>query len=431
MRKTLCPFIGTVLLLSIVSANSPHAYAELWSQFRGNRGDGVSAEANLPTRWSRAEGLRWSIELPGRGNSSPAVTARRIDLTTQTQDGRLWVISIDRRNGEIFRKTHVGQGSLAAKGSASLYAHRHNPATPSPVADNDTIWAFFGTGQLVCLAADTHDVVWQRDLVKDYGAYDITFGMASSPRMFGAVLYLACMTKGPSYVVALDGQTGREIWKTDRRLPAADDGPDAYSTPFVYRTDNGISLVVSGSDHVNAYQLDDGKEIWQVDGLKINSPYGRVIASPVGSRAGIIVATTGNPPGGGLGHVMGVRFDPHKQKLWRYAKSSPDSSTPVVVGDNVFMIGDNGVASCLNIETGAVRWQKRLGKGPFHASLVAGDGQVYFLGIDGQCIVAKDDASGEILAENNLPGTFYATPAISGGVIYLRAYERLFAVSGH
>lgn len=430
MQQLTARFVITFAALTIGSI----AVADTWPQFRGATGDGVSKEKNLPVKWSSDSGVAWTCDLPGRANSSPAVTANRIDVTSQTDDNSLWVISIDRKTGQVIRQIKVGSGTLDANADPKLWSHRHNPATPSPIADDEHVWAFFGTGLLVCIDAKSGSVSWKKDFVADYGKYDISFGMGATPRMWGDLIYVACQTKGPSYVVALDKRTGKEVWKSDRKLKAADDGPDAYTTPLVWEHDGRTELIVSGSDHVNSYDLKTGKQNWISNGLAINSQYGRVIASPVAAD-GIVVATSASPAGGGLGHVLAVRGDGRgdisgTRQLWRFPKTTPDSSTPVAYGGKVYFITDSGIATCADIKTGQQLWQKRLGTGPFHAGLVAGDGKVYALGIDGKCVVIDAGTDGKVLSENQLAGTFYATPAISDGVIYLRAYERLVAILG-
>jgi outer membrane protein assembly factor BamB len=424
LPATLTLAIAFVLLATI------SASAETWPQFRGTTGSGVSSESNLPTEWSESNNVLWKTDLPGFANSSPAVTEKYVVLTTQTKDDSLWVLVLDRKTGAVQQKVNVGTGKLAARGPANLYAHRHNAATPSPIAQDDRVWAFFGTGLLVCLNAENGDVVWQKDMVKEYGVYDITFGMGSSPRLWGEQLYVSCLTKGATYIVALDAATGSEKWKVDRTLPAKDDGPDAYSTPIVA----GNQLLISGSDHVNAYNLLSGKQEWVCDGLTIDSPYGRIIASPVPTPEGIVIATSGNPGGGGKGRVIAVNTvdgsgDLSSRKVWTQPKSSPDSSTPVALNGLVFMTADNGVVTCVEVKTGDVKFTKRLSKGPYHASLVAGDNKIYLQSSTGTCTVLQADDTGKVLAENTLPGQFYATPAISDGVIFLRAYERIFAIA--
>jgi outer membrane protein assembly factor BamB len=419
-----------ILSLVVVLSAGSSARADLWPQFRGATGDGVSKETNLPSKWSADSGVLWKTDLPGFGNSSPAVTEKHVVLTTQTKDDALWVLILDRATGKLTKEIKVGSGKLAAKGPANLYAHRHNPATPSPIAVGNRVWAFFGSGLLVCVDAASGDVVWQKDMVAEYGEYDITFGMGSTPRYWDGLLYVSCLTKGASYVVAFDAKNGKEKWKVDRRLPAKDDGPDAYSTPIIA----GHELLISGSDHVNSYDLLTGKQLWVSNGLAIDSPYGRVIASPVATEEGIVIATSGNPGGGGKGRViavnaLGEKGDVSSKRLWTQEKSSPDSSTPVAINGLVFMLADAGILTCADVRSGEVKYTKRLGEGPYHASLVAADGKVYAQSTTGTCTVIKADDFGDVLAENKLEGQFFSTPAISNGVVYLRAYERLYAIS--
>ena len=419
-----------LLSLSVVLSAGISARADVWPQFRGATGDGVSRETNLPSKWSTDSGVLWKTELPGFGNSSPAVTEKLVVLTTQTKDDALWLLILDRATGKLTKEIKVGSGKLAAKGAANLYAHRHNPATPSPIAVGNRVWAFFGSGLLVCVDAASGDVVWQKDMVAEYGEYDITFGMGSTPRYWNGLLYVSCLTKGASYVVAFDAESGKEKWKVDRRLPAKDDGPDAYSTPIVA----GHQLLISGSDHVNSYDLLTGKQLWVSNGLAIDSPYGRVIASPVATEEGIVIATSGNPGGGGKGRViavnaLGEKGDVSSKRVWTQEKSSPDSSTPVAINGLVFMLADAGILTCADVRTGEVKYTKRLGEGPYHASLVAADGKVYAQSTTGTCTVLKADDSGDVLAENKLDGQFFSTPAISNGIVFLRAYERVYAIS--
>lgn len=395
-----------------------------WAQFRGPDGTAVSPETNLPAEWSADSGLLWRVPLPGRANSSPAVTARRIDLTSQTDDQSLWVISLDRESGALRHKINVGRGELAHTGPNELIVHRHNAATPSPCADEDFTWAYFGTGLLVCVDAQDGVIAWKRDLAKEHGAYDISYGMASSPRLWKHLLFLNCLTRGPSYVLALDKATGNTVWKVERKFDVPVDHQDAYSTPTICEQQGKAELLVSGAGHVNAYDPLTGKELWSIENPALTDAVGRVIASPTcGDKA--ILSCCPNPTGAGKGRIIGIV---NRKAAWEYSRATPDSSTPVVVNGLVYLVTDMGLASCLEEPTGHLVWEKRLGGGPYHASVVAGDNKVYFLGIDGVCTVIEQGREGKILARSVLPGTFYATPAISGGTMYLRAYEALYAV---
>ena len=190
--------------------------------------------------------------------------------------------------------------------------------------------------------------------------------------------------------------------------------------------------MVTGCDHINAYDPESGDQIWYSSGLQIASPYGRVIASPV-ADSGVVVGVSANPGGGGLGHVMAWKLGAkgnvrENSALWIHKKSTPDSSSPVAIGGLLFTLADNGVATCLDIKTGEVKWVKRLTTGTSYASLVAGGGNIYAIGINGTAVVFKADATGAVVATNKLEGQFYSTPALVDGAIYLRAYERLVAI---
>ena len=157
-----------------------------------------------------------------------------------------------------------------------------------------------------------------------------------------------------------------------------------------------------------------------------------MIASPV-ADSGVVVGVSANPGGGGLGHVMAWKLGAkgnvrENSSLWIHKKSTPDSSSPVAIGGLLFTLADNGVATCLDIKTGEVKWVKRLTTGTSYASLVAGGGNIYAIGINGTAVVFKADATGTVVATNKLEGQFYSTPALVDGAIYLRAYERLVAI---
>ncbi len=406
-------------------------FADTWPGWRGATGAGVSAETGLPVEWSATKNIRWQTDVPGRSNSSPAVTSDRVYVTAQTSDKNLWVLAIDKANGQILWKAPVGSGSLAAQGPASLFIHRHNAATPSPAADEEHVWAYFGSGQLVCLDRDG-ELKWKRNLVDDYGAYVIRFGVASSPRLWGDLLYIACMTKGPSYVVAFNKENGEPVWKTDRKIPTKDDGPDGYSSPVILQTKDRTELLISGRDHVNAYDPATGKQLWISGGLEVDSPFNRTVCSPAVSDD-VIVVCSPNPPGTTTDKAIALKTGGNgdittSHRLWEYRPYNPDCSTPVCYQGNVYMVRDDGIASCLDLSTGKQHWRQRLTVGTYRVSVVAGDGKVYFVERQGVCTVVEAGTDGKILAENKLPGLFYATPAISDGSVFLHAYGKLFAV---
>ncbi|QGJ71074.1 Hypothetical protein PBC10988_27770 [Planctomycetales bacterium 10988] len=423
----------SVVCLVLLSATG--LQAETWPGFRGATGQGVAETDTtvLPAKWSENTNLLWKLDLPPRGNSSPVVTEDRIYLTTQLADRSMWVLAIDREEGQLLWEREIGSGVLAADGPANLYVYRHNAATPTVVADEDCVCAFFGTGVIACLDRNG-ELLWQHDLVKQYGEYKIRFGMGSSPRLWGETIYLPTLTKGASFVIALDKTTGKVRWRKERRYPAVDDGNDAYSTPMILQRPERTEVVVAGADHVNSYNLETGEEYWVSGGFGIDYTKGRIVASPIFSGT-ILVGTSGNPGGGTLGHMLALdlsklpkgQISPEK-RLWNHRRTSPDSSTPVIYQGLVYLIRNDGIGMCIDLQTGEPYWKQRLCPSEVHASVVAGNGKVYFLNYEGECVVVEAGKEGKVLARNHLPGIFYATPALVNGIIYLRAYETLYAV---
>jgi outer membrane protein assembly factor BamB len=416
---------GTLITLALASA-------EMWSGFRGNTGASVSNETGLPVEWSESQGVLWSTPLPGASNSSPAVTSRRVYVTSfNADDASLIVVALDRANGKILWQKTVGRGNLIAYGPPELFRHRHNPATPSPCADeHDNVYAFFGTGDLVSLDRDGN-VRWQRNLAEEYGPYDLKFGMGSSPRLWKDRLIVACVHKGPSYVVALDAATGKEIWLADRNYVCLGDATDAYTTPAVLEIPGKAPLaVVSGADHVDAYDLETGRRVWENGGLVLeNEEYARTIASPaVGD--GMVVAPSAKAklavalPGDGAGDVTN---SPEVKKVPLLS----DCPSPTIYRGLAYSVRDDGVGNCVDLKTGKELWKSRIGGERYQASPVAGDGKVYFLSLEGKCTVIEAGPAFNVLSENVIPGEYYATPAISDRVIFLRSRSHIVAVAQH
>lgn len=421
------------VFLVLVPLASESALAESWTGFRGPAGDGVSSETGLPVKWSADSGLAWSTPLKGVGNSSPAVVQDRVYVTSTIKEDRsLWVTALDRASGKVAWEKQIGQGSLVAYGPPSQFEFRHDPATPSPCADEEgRVFAFFGTGNLVCLDREGTEV-WRLDLAEKYGPYDLKWGMAASPRLWGDTLYVACVHKGPSYVLALDKNTGKEKWLTPRNYPGLGDAQDSYGSPAILRGSGKTpaQLIVVGSDHADAYDLENGQRLWFNRGLLIESEYARTVISPAVGE-GIVVANSAKNE-----ICIAIRADgtgditDSQHEIWK-GKGMADCPTPTVHNGLIYAIKDEGVGSCIDLNTGKELWKKRMAKERAQASPVVGDGRVYFLSLDGQCTVVKEGRTFQLVSENVLPeGNYYATPAISSGMIFLRERTRLYAVGG-
>ena len=412
-----------LILTSILQFLVATMQAADWPCWRGPDGLGVSSEKNLPVQWGKEKNIAWKLAIPGKGASSPTVVGDRVYLTTQTEDTGLHVLAIDRKRGEIIWDREIGRGKLHAN-------NLHNMATPTAVSDDKLVWALFGTGDLACLDREGK-VIWQRNLVKEYGEYKTNHGYGSSPMLLDGRLYIACMHQGPSYLLAVDAKTGKNLWKKDRNLEPKDEAQDSYSSPVFLREDGRTQVVLAGSESVNAYDPVTGEQIWISGGLKVPHHFGRTISGPTVGEGVIVAVASGfqnkgytiGLKGGGKGDIT------ESHRLWTCNKFSADCPTPLIYDGKLFFIRDDGMASCLDVKTGEPYWQERLFSVNVKVSPVAGDGKIYFMSGQGNCAVVKAAAKFEILATNDLNETTLSTPALSNGRLFVRVEGRLYSIT--
>jgi outer membrane protein assembly factor BamB len=410
------PIVAILALLTAL----PFLHAAEWPCWRGPDGLGVSPEKNLPTEWSKEKNIAWSLELPGKGASSPIIVGDRLYVTTQTKETAMRVLAIDRKRGAIAWEREVAQGKQKAN-------DLHNMATPTAASDGRFVWARFGTGDLACLDAADGKTVWHRNLGKEFGNYNANHGMGTSPMLMDGRLFVAVMHQGQSFVMALDAKTGKDVWKKDRNLGPTDEAQDSYSSPIFIHAGRGKQVVIAGAEAINAYEPATGSVLWSHGGLKVPHAFGRTIAGPTASGETVIVVASGFQNRGytvalaaGKGEV--------KDRLWTLDKYSADCPTPLVYEGKVYCIRDDGNASCLDLKSGEVHWQQRLFSENVKVSPVAGDGKVYFMSGRGNCHVVRASPNFELLAKNELGEATLATPAISDGQLFIRTDARLLCV---
>jgi outer membrane protein assembly factor BamB len=429
---------GAFLAVAVVAVSKPKAAAADWPQWRGPAGDGISAETGLPLRWSEDDGVLWKVELPGWGSSTPAVWGGAVFVTAEEGE-QLQVLRLDARTGDLVWKKAAGQGSagrmeLRIKGpderKQQKFHRDHNLASPSPVVDGERVIAHFGNGDLASFRFDGA-LEWKRNLQEDHGAYTIWWGHANSPVLHEDLVVSVCMQDSlgdlqeklsPSYLVAHEKATGKERWKTMRMTGAASEPCDSYVTPVFRKGQAGLELVLMGGTWLDAYDPRSGRQLWKLPDLGGN----RVITGPV-VAGGTIYATIGM-----RGHLLAV--DPKgagdlgaDAVRWRHREGTPDSPCPVVANDHVFIVSDNGIARCLDAGTGETRWTERL-EGDYRASLFAAEGRVWFLSTRGLTTIVEAAPAFKKLAESRLDDAFFASPAASGGRVYLRGKKRLYCV---
>ena len=297
--------------------------------------------------------------------------------------------------------------------SGSALHPKNNRASPSPIVEGDRVYVHFGTEGTAALTTDG-EVLW-----KERFRYESQHGAGSSPILHGDLLIINCDGGSEAFVVALDKRTGKTRWKTSRRQP----WDQAYTTPLAIRVGDRDQIVSVGAFRAAAYEPASGKEIWRVsygDGFS-NVP------RPVYGHGLVYIATGFFQPA-----IMAVRPDgsgdvSKTHVSWTNRRAAPLTPSPLLVGDELYLVTDAGIASCLDARTGEILWQQRL-NGTFSASPVFADGRIYFLAEDGVATVLAPGRQYQRLATSTLDGATLASMAIAGGSIYVRSATHLYRI---
>jgi outer membrane protein assembly factor BamB len=417
------PFLAFLTAICLAFVATLHA--ENWPAWRGPLANGVSAEKGLPTKWSTQENIAWKLAMPSRSGATPIVWNDHIFLNVATamQSGNLELWAVDRRKGEPLWKRPLGSGNNQQR--------KQNMSTPSPVTDGTTVWVMTGTGILKAFDFKGAEL-WMRDIQKDYGLFGLNWGYASSPLLHQGGLYIQVLhgmkTDDPSYVMKVDGKSGKTVWKVERPTRAISESPDAYTTPVLVPTGKTFEIAVTGGDIVTGHDPGTGKELWRANGLNPgNDPYYRIVASAI-FAGDLIIAPTRNRPmlalkAGGTGDVT------QSHKVWSF-DLGPDVPSPVSDGKLVYVVRDNGVVHALDVKTGAVVWgPERLKTGAYSSSPVLADGKLYVTSEnEGLTSVFSAGPKFQIVAENLLDDYCLASPAVSNGQIFIRTDKFLWAI---
>jgi outer membrane protein assembly factor BamB len=405
----------------ILAAAASVAAAENWPHWRGPNRNGVSAETGLPLRWTKEENVAWKLPLPGRGGSTPIVWGDRVFLNlAEGDDVFLW--SVDRKKGEVVWKRPLGGGNVQMR--------KNDMASPSPVTDGDAVYVATGTGIMKAFDFKGREL-WTRDLQKDYGAFGLQWGYASSPLLDGKALYVQVLhgmkTDDASYVLRLDAATGKTAWRVERPTEAVRESPDAYTTPALVTLKDKREIVVSGGDCVTGHDPETGKELWRANGLNPgNDPSYRIVASPVVAGDVVYVPSRVRPllavRAGGRGDVT------TSHRLWSF-DNGPDVPSPITDGTHIYLVTDKGIAWCLDAKTGKpVYGGERLKPGTYSASPVLADGRIYATNEEGLTSVIKSGTTFEVLAENALDDYTLSSPAVSNGQLFIRTAQHLYCL---
>lgn len=409
-------FVLPVVLLLFPAVAS----AQNWPQFRGPGQQGHSKATNVPLKWSETENIAWKTPIDGLGWSSPVVKDGRIWLTSALEEGKkLHTICLDLKTGreilnvEVFEKEEPGR------------VHRKNShASPTPLLVGDRVYVHFGRYGTACLSTDGK-ILWKRVL-----EYNHVHGPGGSPVVYEDKLIINCDGADVQFMIALDCNTGETVWKTKRahiseaRLMGKKSVPMGFSTPLLVKVGDTVQVISTGADHVAGYDVTDGKEIWwsEYDGYSL-------VPRPVIGHGLVFVCSGYNSPMmyaiklGGSGNVT------ESHAAWSLDKGAPLNPSPLVVGNELYLVNDRGVAMCFDAKTGERHWQQRLG-GNFSASPLYVDGRIYFLNEVGETTVIAPGTEYKELAKNPLPGKTLASLTPQNGAMLLRTDTHLYRIEG-
>lgn len=406
-----------------------------WPQWRGPTGDGVAAERRLPIIWNERRNLRWKCPLPAWGTSTPAIWGEAIFVTAHTDDDKLLALRIDQRTGEVVWQTEVATAkplrrSEKPKRGEQTFPPWRNYAHPSPTTDGNTVAVYFGDGTLAGLGFDGK-VIWKRNLADDHGPLTKAWGEAASPVLHRGLVISACVqdsladlgnAKRESFVVAHDIRDGFPKWKTPRPTTAVGEQGDANTTPLVAKVNDASQLIVMGGGQLDGYDPATGKRLWQ-----LAAPgSGSVASNPIVSNGAVCVTRGGRGPMFALKLRDAEKFT-FRDVLWTYTANTPESTSPVLWYNLLFFVSDDGYARCLDAEHGTLHWKERL-RGTYRASPIACEGRIFFLNTTGLCTVVSAAQVFDRLAENQLDDETFASPAASGGCIFIRGRKWLYCI---
>lgn len=400
--------------------------ADNWPQFRGPDGTGHSDATGLPTEWGEGKNIVWKTPIHDRGWSSPVVFGKQVWLTSASKDGRqLFALCLDRDTGKIIRDIKLFDVAQPQ------YAHPFNTyASPTPVIEQGRVYITFGSPGTAAIDTKTFKVIWER---RDFQCNHFR-GSGSSPVVFRDMLLMHFDGSDHQFVVALNKNTGKTIWQTNRSIdfqdldknekPAAEgDFRKAFATPHVIQLNGRWEMISLGAKAAYSYDPFTGKELWRVEERGQHSASTRpvlgfgMIFYPTGFSNGQLFAvrTGGN----------GLITESHV--AWRLKRGASNKPSILLIDDLIYMIGDTGIATCVEAKTGEIVWQQRIG-GEYSSSPVYADGKIWMFSEEGKTTAIKPGRSFEKLAENNLDDGFLASPAIAGKAFFLRTRTHLYRI---
>lgn len=402
--------LARTIALFVISASLVNA--ENWPGWRGPRGDGTSFEKNLPTIWSATNNIAWKVQVPGSGHSSPIVWGRRIFLTTAlVESEERCLVCFDRDNGRLSWQQTVIKAPLEAKNGENSFA------SSTPCTDGESVFATFLDGKDVVAAS--YDFAGRQLWLARPGQFLSQHGFSHNPTIFKDFVILVCYSKAENFVAAISRRDGRTLWKTQ-----AQNATQSYSPPLICEVAGKFQMIVPGNNAVTSYDPETGKVLWFVEGPSDDS----VVAPVFNQKAGLVLTSSSWPKR----VLLGIRPDGSgnvtaSHVVWNSALGAPYVPSPASYGDWFFSSGfETKEAFCFEAATGKILWREKMGL--HHASPVVAGGLLYFLNDEGVTHVVKAGPEYKLIARNELGEKTFASPAISEGRIFIRAFKQLYCI---
>jgi len=419
---------AVIVAIMVLFCSAP-IRSENWPGWRGPRGDGTSLEKDVPTHWDGKSGrnIAWKVPVPGLGHASPIVWQDRIFVVSCLEESEQRVLlCLDRATGKTLWQQTVLRSALEKK-------HRLNSfASSTPVTDGQRVYVSFleadfgrekltGTdwrkatpGNMVVAA---YDFAGNRQWIARPGRFSSIHGYCSSPVLFRDKVIVNGDHDGDSYIVALDRQSGKTLWKTDRQNKTR-----SYCVPIIREIDGRTQMILSGDMCVTSYDPHDGSLHWMIDG-----PTEQFVASIV-YNGRLLMMTAGFPEH----HILAIRPDGRGNVtdthiVWRTTKACAYVPSPIVEGDYFLVVSDSGIGSCIEADSGRRLWMERLGS-HFSTSLISANGFVYFLCDDGTMTIIRPGPNLDVVTKSRLGENCYASPAVSNGQVFIRSERNLFCI---
>lgn len=431
-------FCAWLLAFWLVAVGSPSRASENWPQWRGPSFNGSGTATGLPSVWSATENVAWKTPLPGAGGATPVVWEDRVFVTSlddETKD--LIAYCIDRTNGKILWEEVVGIGF-------SDEGRGRNMASPSPVTDGKKVIFLFGSSDLAAFDFDGKQL-WKRNLQEDHGPFHILFGYHASPLLYHGKLFVQILHRGhpidgpgtdyegprESFLLAIDPETGKDLWKQIRPSEAVEESRESYSTPIPYEGNGRPEVLVFGGDCITGHDPDTGRELWRWGSWNPRKiSHWRVVPTPVTSPGLIYVCAPKGEPvfaikGGGGGLLDDSAI------AWKLEKHTSDVCVPLVYGERLYVLdGDGKFFTCLDRSSGEVKWVHRFTtQGIFRGSPAGADGKIYLITEEGEIfVVAAEDAFRQISEFVIGESPCRSTPVAIRNQLLVRTGENLYCI---